>query len=122
VTLSDASDGYEKVLNTTVDLIRAALRADQTLTPAERTQTLALVRNGRKPAEANNHFSPTLSRPSLIRPARAAERLACTPRQIHRLASEGLLEKVKFPGRQRASGITEASLEKLLNASTVAGK
>jgi hypothetical protein len=99
----------------TLELVRAALKSDPTITPAERVKTLALLRNGHV-TKQNLPASPKL--PSILRPAQAAERLSRSVRAVHRLCEEGLLQKVKFKGRTRCAGITSASLEALVNASS----
>lgn len=42
--------------------------------------------------------------------------LNCTRRTVVSLAREGVLARVKFPGRQRGAGYSRASVEKLLEA------
>jgi hypothetical protein len=97
--------------NTTIDLLKAALKADPSVTPVERGRIVAFLRNG----SAKTQPSAMPSRPSgIIRPAQAARRLDRSVRSVHLLCSQGLLEKVKFPGRKRCAGISSASLEALL--------
>ena len=103
------------MLETTLDLMRAALKADPTIVPAQRNKIIALVRNGGSKADK---IVPPVKLPAIVRPAQAAETLSRSVRAIHALCVEGLLKKAKFPGRQRAAGITQESLTALLNAST----
>ncbi len=51
--------------------------------------------------------------------SRAAGRLATTPPTVKNYAKRGLLEVVRLPGRKRASGVTGASLEKLIRSNIV---
>lgn len=44
----------------------------------------------------------------------AAKRLNRTPRSLHSLAARGVIKKAKLPGMQRACGIRESDLNRLL--------
>jgi len=94
-----------QMLPTTFELIRGALKCDPTLGPADRARILATLRNG-KPAPEQ----PTNAGPRILRPKIVAERLGRTTRSVHQLCQQGILQKVKLPGRQRAAGILESSL------------
>lgn len=95
------------MLPSTIDLVRAALRADQTLSPGERQQLLMRLR-------AENRQPPPKSEPRLVRRADAARRFSISPRSIDRWAKEGLIKKVTLPGRSRASGFNVADIEALI--------
>jgi predicted DNA-binding transcriptional regulator AlpA len=94
---------------TTVDVIRAALRSDPTVTPADRGRLLALVRNG---GTATAPAAPT--GPRLLRRTEAARMLACSLRTLDSLAAAGTLPRVTLPGRRRAAGFREADLQALI--------
>jgi hypothetical protein len=72
------------MLPTTVDVIRAALRADPTVSPADRARLLAALRNGgnTSPAPA----APT--GPRLIRRKEAARMLGTSTRTVDALAAD----------------------------------
>jgi hypothetical protein len=103
------------MLDTTIELVRAALRADPTVTPAERNKRIALLRNG---DTTKDKPQPAEKLPAIVRPAQVAILLGRSTRSVHALCEQGLLTKAKWPGRQRAAGITQSSLTALLNASS----
>lgn len=100
--------------NTTLEIVRSALRADPSVTPSDRTRLLALLRNGKVQTPPNSSPVPTAP-PGIVRPGAVARRLGRSVRSVHLLCRQGLLEKIKFPGRQRCAGITSQSLEALLS-------
>ena len=102
------------MLSTTLDVIRSALRADPTVTPPDRTRLIALLRNGNAAPPSTTHAKP----PGLLRRAEVAQRLGCKLRAVDLLAQQGALVKLKFPGRRRANGITETSVNDLLQGRT----
>ena len=101
------------MLETTVDLVRAALRADPTVTPAERNKRIALLRNGDATKEK---AQPAEKFPAIVRNAQAAQELSRSVRSIHYLCAQGLLKRAKIAGRKRAAGVTRESFTALLNA------
>lgn len=103
------------MLQTTVEAIRAILKADPDVTPVKVKEIVAFMRNGKhhKPETTTT----TAKLPAIVRPAQAAVMLGRSVRAIHALCTQGLLKKATWPGRQRAAGITQASLTALLNAS-----
>src|SRR5262249_37458369 len=100
------------MLESTLEIIRASLQADASLTPKMRRDLLSLLRRG--PETAGNGVSVNISKPAVVRPKAAAERLALTRRYVHELAAKGILEKVRIPGNKRATWISEASLNDLI--------
>lgn len=100
------------MLPTTIELIKSALKTDPSVTPQDRATITAFLRNGNSQAKPS---APAPAQPpSIIRPAQAAQRLDRGVRTIHQLCQQGLLTKVRFPGRQRCAGITEESLLALM--------
>ena len=93
------------MLASTLELIRAGLKTDTTLSPGDRAKILALLRNGTPPPE-----QPADTGPRLLRRREAAARLGRTVRSIDQLCQQGILVKRKFPGRKRSAGILESSL------------
>ena len=98
------------MLPTTLDVLKSALRADPTVTPADRGRLLALVRNGgaTPPAPA----APT--GPRLIRRKEAARMLGTSTRTVDSLAADGKLARVRLPGRRRGAGFRVADVQALI--------
>ena len=96
------------MLPTTLEIIRSGLKGDPSLSSADRTRLIALLRNG----QANNQKAePTAERvPCLLRRAEVARRLSCSLRTVDKLP----LQKVKLPGRQRAAGFLESDVNAML--------
>ena len=100
------------MLNTTINAIEAVLRMDATVSIPERVKITFRLRLGDVPKKPE---TPTVAR--LLRREVVAERLCCSLRTVDRLAVQGLLHRVTFPGRKRASGFREADVEALVNRS-----
>ena len=98
------------MLPSTIAVLRAALRADPTVSPADRGRLLAALRNGgnTSPAPA----APT--GPRLIRRKEAARMLGTSTRTVDALAADGALARVRLPGRRRAAGFREADVRALI--------
>lgn len=101
------------MLATTLQIIKSGLQADPSLTPADRSRLLALVRQ--KP-EKPERITDSAAR--IIRRREAAARLSCSLRTIDKLHAQGILRKRKLPGRVRASGFLESDVERLILAET----
>jgi hypothetical protein len=99
------------MLATTLDVLRAALKSDPTITPTERASLLAVVRQG---GQASRTKKDAASCPRILKPKVAAERLSCSVRTVHKLSNEGSLPKVRLPGRQRAAGFREEDINRLV--------
>jgi hypothetical protein len=101
------------MLQSTLDVLKSVLRSDPTVSPTERAQLLAQIRQGGRAAPT----APVLrSEPRLVRRAEAARRLSCSLRTVDSLAATGVLKKRKLPGRVRASGFLLADVEALIVA------
>ena len=103
--------------STTLDIVRAAFRADPTLGPADRNRLLAILRNGGRPeaTPATTPTAPTTREPlRVIRRAEAAARLSVALRTVDDLARRGVLHKFTLPGRTRAAGFAERDVERLI--------
>ena len=97
------------MLPTTVDATRALLKADPSLTPGDRNRLLALLRNHGKADPA-----PAASEPRIIRRREVARRLGCSLRSVDNWTRAGIIQKVKFPGCNRAAGFREADISALI--------
>jgi hypothetical protein len=96
------------MLNTTIEILRSGLKADPTLTPADRTRLMAVLRNGVTPHKPDCPAPDNT--PRLLRRAEVARRLSCSLRTVDKLP----IKKVKLPGRQRAAGFREGDVNALL--------
>ncbi len=95
------------MLPTTIEIIRSGLKSDPSLSPADRTRLIALLRNG----QATPKGEPPAERvPCILRRAEVARRLSCSLRTVDKLP----IQKVKLPGRQRAAGFLEGDVNALL--------
>ena len=95
------------MLPTTIEIIRSGLKGDPSLSPADRTRLIALLRNG----QAAPKVEPPAERvPCILRRAEVARRLSCSLRTVDKLP----IQKVKLPGRQRAAGFLEGDVNALL--------
>lgn len=83
---------------------------DPTVSAPERVKVIFRLRRGDVP---NKRETPAVAR--LLRRETVAERLCCSLRTVDKLAVQGLLHRVTFPGRKRASGFREADVESLVN-------
>ena len=93
----------------------ALIRADDGLEPREKTRLIAQLKSRPKP-EGHDRSGP------LVAPRRvAASMLGRSLRFVDALARSGVLRRVKMPGRARACGIRADDLNRLIEASTVAG-
>ena len=95
----------------TIEIIKSAFKVDPSLTPSDRIKLLALIRHGE---DANRRECSSPSGIRILRRAEVARRLSCSLRMVDKLASNGLLQKRKLPGRTRACGILEADVETLI--------
>ena len=97
------------MLKSTVDIVRTALKSDQTISATYRARILEFLRNG-----------PSVQTPTaegkarLIRRAEAARRLGCSLRLVDRLAKDGVLPKRRLPNRKRAAGFLETDVLALI--------
>jgi len=101
------------MLDSTIELIRAGLKTDPTLSSEERTRLLVALRNHDKQTQSPQPISQDVA-PKIIRRKQAAERLNSSLRFVDQLARQGILKKCVLPGRTRAVGILESSLSAVL--------
>ena len=95
------------MLDSTIELIRAGLKTDPTLSPSECTRLLSILRNHNRQT-SSTQIKP--EPPRVIRRKQAAERLNSSLRFVDLLTQQGILKKCTLPGRKRAVGILESSL------------
>ncbi len=95
------------MLATTLDAATAILRADPTVTPADRNRLVALLRQPTTTASETPGAR-------ILRRTEVARRLSLSLRSIDKLAVQGVLQKVRFPGRGRSAGFRAADIEALI--------
>lgn len=98
------------MLPTTIDAIKAILKADPSVTPGDRIAITSIIRNhGRtKPAVV----IPTENR--ILRRGEVAARLGCGLRCVDHWAKTGILHKVILPGRIRGCGYRLSEIDALI--------
>ena len=97
------------MMPSTAEAIRAILKTDPTVTPADRARLLALLRSG-----AGEKAGTALPESRVLRRGEAARRLGHSTRWLDDLARAGILQKVKLPGRRRAAGVREQDIAALI--------
>ncbi len=96
------------MLPTTAEAVRALLKSDPTLTPADRQRIVHTIReHGREPEkEATRAAAP----PRILRRAEVAARMGCSVRTVDHWVCCGLLRKLRLPGRSRCIGFLESDV------------
>ena len=100
------------MLDTTQEAVKAMLKADPSMTPADRSRIIAAIRNHGTKTEDTNPAKP--EPPRLLRRAEVARRLGVGLRCIDNWHRCGILRKVKMPGRVRAAGFRESDVVALI--------
>lgn len=90
----------------TFKAVQSLLTADETLTTRERRAIADAVRRHGESAEREL--------PSIMSRRKTAELLNRTPRSVDQLASEGILERVKLPGKVRGCGFRKSDVVALI--------
>jgi len=105
------------MLPTTVDAVKALLKADPSLTPADRSKIVGAIRNHGRPSEPK----PTPERQSarILTRGEVAKRFGRTLRFVDNLAKDGTLRRVTLPGRKRACGFLAEEVERLMSGEGV---
>ena len=99
------------MLATTLDVIKAGLKSDPTVSPRDRTKILATLRTGPGTVNVTEPTESSQRRiQRIVRRAEAARMYGCSLRLMDRLAAQGVLKKVRLPGRKRGAGFLEADL------------
>ncbi len=99
---------------TTLDIIKASLRADPLVSPADRATYITLLRNAGKPTPQAVKPTPTNGQRVLSR-SQVAETLNRTTRSVDRMARQGILRRVTLPKHSRAAGFVASEVYALLN-------
>jgi hypothetical protein len=106
-------EGNITVLKATVDLLKASLKMDPTVTPAERGKLIMLLRDrGHQPTKPE---LAQVMKPRCIRRREAARILAVSLRTVDKLAASGNLKKRTLPGRILVCGFLESEVVALIS-------
>ena len=97
------------MLTTTVEIMKASLKADQTVDPVARLRIINAVQ-----AAAKSDSTTENQAPRLLRRGEVGRRLSVSLRTVDKLHSQGILKKVHLPGRGRAAGFRLADVDALI--------
>ena len=100
------------MLPTTLEALKALLKADPVLTPADRARIVATIRNHGKEEETTRPAAPTERR--VLSRADVAQRFHRSVRFVDDLGKAGILRRVKLPGRKRACGFLADEVERVM--------
>ena len=106
------------MLPTTLEAVKAVLKADPALTPADRARIVTTIRNHGKEPELPRAPAPVERR--VLSRADVAQRFNRSLRFVDHLAKAGILRRVKMPGRQRACGFLADEVERVMIGEAVA--
>ncbi|MBM4148955.1 MAG: hypothetical protein FJ224_07915 [Lentisphaerae bacterium] len=99
------------MLSTTVDAIRAMLKADPTVAVDERVWIVACIRNHGRRCR-NQQAEP--AEKCVISTKEVARRFSKSTRFIQRLANQGVLHRVVLPKHTRGCGFFSVEVDRLL--------
>ncbi len=101
------------MLTTTLEVVKAGLKADQTMDPGTRLRIINAVQ-----AAAKSKIPLEVQGGHLLRRAEVAKRLSVSLRTVDKLHIQGILQKVRLPGRGRAAGFRLSDVEALIGGAT----
>ena len=102
------------MLVSTLDAVKAVLKADPALTPGDRARIVASVRNHGKESETLRTIAVPEKR--ILPRAAVALRFNRSLRFVDHLAKAGILRRVTLPGRKRACGFRAEEVDQLISA------
>ena len=100
------------MLPTTLDAAKAVLKADPTVSTADRAQIVTVVRSNGYAARTKETSEGRVSR--LLTRAEVGKRFCRSLRFVDKLAAQGVLHRVTMPGRVRACGFREDEVNQVL--------
>jgi len=100
------------MLVTTLDAVKAVLKSDPALTPADRARIVASVRNHGK--DVVTPRAGVVAEKQILPRAEVARRFNRSLRFVDYLAKAGTLRRVKLPGRKRGCGFLADEVERVL--------
>ena len=105
-------------MTTTLDAVKALLKADPALTPVDRARMVAGLRNHGKDGAAPR--TAAVAEKRVLPRAEVARRFNRSLRFVDRLAKAGVLRRVRLPGRTRACGFLAEDVERVMAGEEVA--
>ena len=106
------------MLPTTIEAVKAMVKADPTVTPVDRQRIVETIRNhGRHPETPR---APATREKHILSRRDVAQRFNRSLRFVDHLAKAGTLRRVTLPGRQRACGFVADEVESLMGGKEVA--
>ena len=105
------------MLPTTMEAMKALLKADPAVTPVDRQRIVETLRNhGRHPETPR---APATRDKRILSRRDVAQRFNRSLRFVDHLAKTGTLRRVMLPGRQRACGFLAEEVERLMDGEEV---
>ncbi len=95
--------------DSTLEAVNAMLRTDDSISAAERARIAVMLRRSDKPVQKQPAEGP-----AIMRRHEVADELSCCLRTVDNLAVQGILQKVKFPGRVRGCGFRRSDVQALI--------
>jgi len=93
----------------TYQMIERAVSSDKSMRPGEQRRILGLIRSCDQQRQA-----PPPQAPEILRRTEVAKRFKVSVRCVDKWAKEGLLRKIRLPGRQRAMGFHAEEVDRLV--------
>ena len=105
------------MIERTLDAVRAVLKTEPILTPADIAQIVANIRNrGREVAPPR---AAVVTEKRILTRRDVAQRFHRSPRFVDRLATEGIIHRVTLPGRKRTCGFLSEEVERVMGGEGV---
>ena len=100
------------MFGTTMEAMRALLKADASLTPTDRARILTSIRNHGKESETPRAVA--VAETCIFTRTEVARRFNRSLRFVDDLAKAGALHRIRMPGRKRGCGFASEEVERLM--------
>jgi hypothetical protein len=100
------------MFDATMTAVKALLKTDPALTPEDRARIVAAIRNRGKAVQPVRVAAAVEKR--ILTRGDVAGRFNRSVRFVDRLAVEGIIRRVKLPGRKRACGFLAEEVERVM--------
>jgi len=105
------------MLPTTMEAMKALLKADPAVTPVDRQRIVETLRNHGRQLQTPR--APATRDKRILSRLDVAQRFNRSLRFVDHLAKTGTLRRVMLPGRQRACGFLAEEVERLMDGEEV---